>query len=98
LSYTVDRPARPPTELRLMREEFMKEELPPEKLLVESAMLRLNVFVLFKSIPMCPLCGYDDTDIALYNCTNVEVLPVRISWSWNALYLSFVSQCPCCSS
>ena len=53
MSYTALAPERPdalpPPILALL--EFMKElEMPPEKLLAESAMLMLNVFVLFKSV------------------------------------------------
>ena len=44
-------PRPPPAALPvLIRLEFMKDELPPEKLLAESAILILKVLVLFKSV------------------------------------------------
>jgi hypothetical protein len=61
------------------------------------SMLMLKL-VLFRSMPIWLLWGWDETDNARYKCTNVDVLPVRTSWSWNELYLSFVIQWPWCSS
>ena len=75
-------PERPPDALvppRLTRLEFTKElETPPEKLLAESAILMLNVLVLFKSVkPYWLGEGAVETELARYRLTNVEELPVR---------------------
>mmetsp|Transcript_7579 Transcript_7579/g.10753 ORF Transcript_7579/g.10753 Transcript_7579/m.10753 type:complete len:80 (-) Transcript_7579:1043-1282(-) len=72
---------RPPPALAppiLTRLEFMKLELPPEKLLAESAMLILNVLVLFRSVkPYWPGEGAVETDEALYRAAKVDELPVK---------------------
>ena len=63
-----------------LRESGGRNDLPP--LLVRSVMspmLILKVFVLFRSTQVWLLCGCDETDIARYSCTNVDVLPVRSS-------------------
>ena len=53
---------------------------PPEKLLAESAMLMLKVFVLFRSVkPYYPGEGAVETEQARYRATNVEELPVNSS-------------------
>ena len=66
---------------RLIRLEFMKElPPPPEKLLAESAMLILNVLVLFKSVkPYWLGEGAVETEQARYSDTKVELLPVNKS-------------------